>query len=26
VHALADDNTWYDIMEKNTGMKIRPEN
>jgi len=24
VHALADDNTWYDIMEKNTGMKIRP--
>ena len=23
VHALADD-TWYDIMEKNTGMKIRP--
>lgn len=25
VHALADDNAWYDIMEKNTGMKIRPE-
>jgi NAD(P)-dependent dehydrogenase (short-subunit alcohol dehydrogenase family) len=26
VHALADDDAWYDIMEKNTGMKIRPEN
>ncbi|MGD0737238.1 MAG: SDR family oxidoreductase [Terracidiphilus sp.] len=26
VHALADDNTWYDIMEKHTGMKIRSEN
>ncbi|MGD0892355.1 MAG: SDR family oxidoreductase [Terracidiphilus sp.] len=26
VHGLADDNAWYDIMEQNTGMKIRPEN
>jgi NAD(P)-dependent dehydrogenase (short-subunit alcohol dehydrogenase family) len=25
VHALADDNAWYDIMEKNTGMAIRPK-
>jgi NAD(P)-dependent dehydrogenase (short-subunit alcohol dehydrogenase family) len=24
VNALADDNAWYDIMEKNTGLKIRP--
>jgi NAD(P)-dependent dehydrogenase (short-subunit alcohol dehydrogenase family) len=25
VHALADDDVWYDIMEKNTGMQIRPK-
>jgi NAD(P)-dependent dehydrogenase (short-subunit alcohol dehydrogenase family) len=24
VHGLADDDTWYNIMEENTGWKIRP--